>query len=101
MVRRPPCLRYEMYGYFSERSTVVRGLCYRLFLAALSLWLLLGLEDDDPTKPQHSGEHPFMRLLPLFLLPSLAGSTLLLGKKGCCGEGESEKARVMIKKDEF
>ena len=84
MVRHPSCLRHETYDCFSEGSTAVRGICYRLFLAASSLWLLLGLGDDDPTIPQHSGEHPFMRLLPPS--PSLARSTLLLRKKGCCGE---------------
>ena len=79
-------------------ATACSSVHHRCGCASL-LWLLLGLGDDGPTIPQYSSEHPFICLPPPS--PSLARYTLLLRKKGCCSEGESENARVMIRREEF
>ena len=79
MVRRPPRLRHEVYGCLREVSSVVRGLCRRLILAASPLWLLLGLGDDGPAASRHHSEH----LVAHLLLSSPPLSDLL-----CCCDGE-------------
>ena len=85
MAKRPSRLRHEGYG-------CSWGLCRCLFLAAPSLWLLLGLGDDDTTASRQMGEHPVEHLV--LSSPSLARSTLLPCEDVVVREkGESRKRR--------